>query len=87
MAQESVERSQKRSLRRRSQSLNLSISTGRKGNVTDLNKYPYRIQTKKKLAVADKKDMAGKMAEKNQKFERVPHSQDFSPQLSPPGVI
>ena len=67
MTQESVERSQKRSLRRRSQSLNLSISTGRKVNVTDLNKYPYRIQTKQKLTVADKKDMA----EKNQKFERI----------------
>ena len=87
MAQESVERSQKRSLRRSSQSSNLSISTGRKVNVTDLNKYPYRIQTKQKLTVADKKDMAEKMAKKNQKFERVPHSPDFSLQLSSPGVI
>ena len=43
--------------------------------VADLNKYPYRIQTKK-LTLADKKDMA----EKNQKFERAPHSLDFSPQ-------
>ena len=46
MVQESVERSPKRSLRRRSQSLNLSMSTGRKVIVADLNKYPYRIQTK-----------------------------------------
>ena len=58
MVQESVERSGKRSLRRRSQSLNLSMSTGRKVIVADLNKYPYRIQTKQKLIVADKKDMA-----------------------------
>ena len=42
MIQESVERSPKRSLRRRSQSLNLSMSTGRKVIVADLNKYPYR---------------------------------------------
>ena len=55
--------------------------------VVDLNKYPYRIQTKQKLTVADKKDMAEKMAEKNQKFEWAPHSPDFSPQLSSSGVI
>ena len=55
--------------------------------VVDLNKYPYGIQTKQKLTVADKKDMAEKMAEKNQKFVRAPHSPDFSPQLSSPGVI
>ena len=87
MVQESVERSPKRSLRRRSQSLNLSMSTGRKVMVADLNKYPYRIQTKQKLTVADKKDMAEKMAEKGQKFERAPHIPDFSPQLSSSGVI
>ena len=68
-------------------SLNLSMSTGIKVIVLDLNKHPYRIQTKQKLTVADKKDMAEKMAEKNQKFERAPHSLDFSPQLSSPGVI
>ena len=79
MVQESVERSPKRSLRRRSQSLNLSMSTDRKVIVADLNKYPYRIQTKQKLIVADKKDMAEKMAEKGQKFERAPHISDFSP--------
>ena len=67
-------------------SLNLSMSTGRKVIVVDLNKYPYRIQTKQRLTVADKKDMSEKMAEKNQKFERVPHSLDFSPQLSSPGL-
>ena len=83
MVQESVERSPKRSLRRRSQSLNLSMSTGRKVIVADLNKYPYRIQTKQKLTVADKKDMT----EKGQKFERAPHIPDFSPQLSSSGVI
>ena len=55
--------------------------------VAHLNKYPYRIQTKQKLTVADKKDMAEKMADKNQKFERAPHSPDFSPQLSSSGVI
>ena len=54
------------------------MSTGKKVIVVDLNKYPYRIQTKQKLTVADKKDMAEKMAEKNQKFEWVPHSPDFS---------
>ena len=64
MVQESVERNPKRSLRRRSQSLNLSMPTGRKVIVADLNKYQYRIQTKQKLTVADKKDMAEKMAEK-----------------------
>ena len=63
------------------------MSTGRKEIVVDLNKYPCHIQTKQKLTMADKKDMAEKMAEKNQKFERVPHSPDFSPQLSSPGVI
>ena len=68
-------------------SLNLSMSTGRKVIVVDLDKYPYRIQTKQKLTVTDKKDMAEKMAEKNQKFEWAPHSPDFSPQLSSPGVI
>ena len=68
-------------------SLNLSMSTGIKVIVLDLNKHPYRIQTKQKLTVADKKDMAEKMAEKNQKFERAPHSLDFSPKLSSPGVI
>ena len=47
--------------------------------VVDLNKYPYRIQTKKKLTVADKNNMVEKMAERNQKCERVPHSLDFSP--------
>ena len=85
--QESVERSPKRSFRCRSQSLNFSMSTGRKVIVEDLNKYSYRIQTKQKLTVADKKDMAEKMADKNQKFERAPHSPDFSPQLSSSGVI
>ena len=73
MAQDFFERSPKRSLRRRSQSLNLSMSTGRKVIVADLSKYPYRIQTKQKLIVADKKDMAEKMAEKGQKFELAPH--------------
>ena len=71
MIQESVERSPKRLLQRRSQSLNLSMPTGRKVNVEDLNKYPYRIQTKQKLTVADKKDMAEKMVDMNQKFERA----------------
>ena len=87
MIQESVERSPKRSLRRRSQSWNFSMSTGRKVIVEDLNKYPYRIQTKQKLTVADKKDMVEKMADKNQKFERAPRSPDFVPQLSSSGVI
>ena len=87
MVQESVERSLKLPLRRRSQSLNLSMLTGRKVIVVDLNKYSYRIQTKQKLTVADKKDMAEKMAEKNQKFERAPHSPDFSPQPSSSRVI
>ena len=87
MVQESVERSPKRSLGRRSQSLNLSMSTGRKVIVADLNKYPYRIQTKQKLTVADQKDMAEKMAEKGQKFERAPHIPDFSPHLFSYGVI
>ena len=79
MALKSVEQSPKRSLRRRNQSLNLSMSTTSKVMVADLNKYPYRIQTKQKLTVTDKKDMAEKMAEKNQKFELAPHSPDFSP--------
>ena len=79
MAQESVERSSKRSLRRRRQSLNLSMSTGMKMIIADLNRYPYRIQTKQKLTVANKKDMVEKMAEKNQKFELAPHSPDFRP--------
>ena len=79
MAQESVERSPKRSLRRHSQSLNVSMSTGKKVIVADLNKYPYYIQIKEKLTVADKKDMAEKMVEKNQKFEGAPHSPSFSP--------
>ena len=87
MVQESAERSPKRSLRRRSQSLNLSMLTGRKLIVADLNKYPYRIQTKQKLTVADKKDLAEKMAEKGQKFERAPHIPDFSPKISSSGVI
>ena len=65
MIQESVERSPKRSLRRRSQSLNLSMLTGRKVIAADLNKYPYRIQTKQKLTVADKKDMAEKMLKRS----------------------
>ena len=82
MVQESVERSPKRSLRRRSQSLNLSMLTGRKLIVADWNEYPYRVQTKQKLTVADKEDMAEKMAEKGQNFERVPHIPDFSPKLS-----
>ena len=60
IVQESVERSPKRSLRCRSQSLNLSMPTGRRVIVADLNKYPYRIQTKQKLTVADKKDMMKK---------------------------
>ena len=63
------------------------MSTGRKVIVVDLNKYSYRIQTKQKLTMVDKKDMAEKMAEKKQKIERAPHSPDFSPQLSSPGVI
>ena len=84
--QESVKRSPKRSFRRRSQSLNLSMLPGRKVIVEDLNKYPYRIQTKQKLTVADKKDMAEKMADKNQKFERAPHSPDFSPSFLPLGL-
>ena len=46
MVQQSVERSPKRSLRCRSQFLNLFMSTGRKVIVADLNKYPYRIETK-----------------------------------------
>ena len=87
MVQESVERSPKRSIRRRSQSLNLSMSTGRKVIVADLKKYPYRMQTKQKLIVANKKDMAEKMAEKDQEFERAPHIPDFSPQHSSSGVI
>ena len=87
MIQESIERSPKRSLRRRSQSWNLSMSTGRKVIVEDLKKYSYRIQTKQKLAVAGKKDMVEKMTDKNQKFERAPRSPDFSPQLSSSGVI
>ena len=86
MIQESVELSPKRSLRRRSQSLNLSMSTGRKVIVEDLNKYPYRIQTKQKLTVADNKDMAEKMADKNQKFDRAPHSPYFSPSFLPLGL-
>ena len=45
------------------------------------------MQTKQKLTVADKKDMAEKMAEKNLKFEWAPNSLDFSPQLSSPWVI
>ena len=65
MVQESVERSPKRLLRRRSQSLNLSMLTGRKVIAADLNKYPYRIQTKQKLTVADKKDMAEKMLKRS----------------------
>ena len=87
MVQESVERSPKRSLRRHSQSLNLSMLTGRKLIVADWNKYPYRKQTKQKLTVVDTKDMAEKMAEKGQKFERAPHIPDFSPKLSSSGVI
>ena len=89
MVQESVERSPKRSLRRRSQSLYLSMLTGRKVImiVADLNKYSYRIQTKQKLIVADKKDIAEIMAEKGQKFEWAPHIPDFSPQPSSSGVI
>ena len=83
MVQESVEWSPKRSLRRRSQSLNLNMLTGRKLIVADWNKYPYCTQTQQKLTVADKKDMA----EKGQKFERAPHIPDFSPKLSSCGVI
>ena len=87
MVLESAERSPKRSLRRRCQSLNLSMSTGRKVILADLNKYPYNVQAKQKLTVADRKDMAVKMAEKGQKFERAPHISDFSKQLSSSGVI
>ena len=83
MVQESVERSPKRSLRRRSQSLNLSMLTCRKLIVVDWNKYPYLVHTKQKLTVVDKTDMA----EKGQKFERAPHILDFSPKLSSSGVI
>ena len=83
MVQESVERSPKRSLRCRGQSLNLSMLTGRKVIVVDWNKYPYLVQTKQKQTVTDKKDMA----EKGQKFERAPHIPDFSPKLSSSGVI
>ena len=83
MVQESVDRRPKRSLRRRSQSLDLSMLTGRKVIVADLNKYPYRIQTKQKLTAADKKGMA----EKSQKFLQPPHVLDFSPRLSSSGVI
>ena len=83
IVEESVERSPKRSLRRRSQSLNLSMLTGRKLIVADWNKYPYCKQTKQKLTVVDTKDMA----EKGQKFERAPHIPDFSPKLSSSGVI
>ena len=87
MVQESIEQSPKRSLRRRSQSLNLSMLTGRKLIAADWNKHPYRMQTKQKLIVTDKKDMAEKMAEKGQKFERVPHIPDVSPKLSSSGVM
>ena len=59
------------------------MSTGTIVIVVDLNNYPYRIQTKQKLTVADKKDMA----EKNQKFEGAPHSPGFSPELSISGVV
>ena len=52
------------------------MSTGRKVIVADLNKYPYRIKTKQKLTVADRKDMvekmAEKMAEKNQNLSERP---------------
>lgn len=71
---ESVEQSPKRSLRRRSQALNLSVETCRRVIVDDLKQYPYRIQTKQKLTVADKtkrKAMAEKMLDKmevNPKF-------------------
>lgn len=64
---ESVEQSPKRSLRKRCQSLDLSFETCRRVIVEDLKKYPYRIQTKQKLTVADKtkrKAMADKMLEK-----------------------
>ena len=75
MVRESVEQSPKRSVRRRSQSLNLSYGTCRRVIVDDLEKYPYRIQTKQKLNVADKakrKAMSTKMLdkmEKNPKFK------------------
>ena len=87
LVQETVERSPKRSLRRRSKIFEFEHVNWQKVIVVDLNKYPYRIQTKEKLTVIDKKDMAEKIAEKNQKFEQVPHSLDFNPQLSSPGVI
>ena len=82
MVQESVERSPKGSLRRRSQSLNLSMPTGGKVILADLNKYPYRIQTKQKLTAADKRDMA----EKGQKFERAPIFRIVAPSFLPLGL-
>ena len=71
VVQESVERSPKQLLRRRSQSLNLNMSTGRKVIVTDLKKYPYRIKTKQKASVANKQDIAEKMAEKIEKNQKI----------------
>ena len=53
----------------------------------DLNKYPYRIQTKRKLTVAYKKDMAEKMAEKNQKFEQAPIVWILAPYFFPWGYL
>ena len=67
IVRESVEQSPKRSLRKRCQSLDLSFETCRRVIVESLKKYPYRIQTKQNLTVADKtkrKAMADKMLEK-----------------------
>ena len=68
-------------------SLKMSMSTGRKLIVVDLNKYPYRIQTKRKLTVANKKDMAEKMAGKNQKFEQAPIVWILAPYFFPWGYL
>ena len=86
LVQESVERSPKRSLRRRSKIFEFEHVNRHKVIVVDLNKYPYRIQTKEKLTVTDKKDMAEKIAEKNQKFERVPIVWILAPNFLPLGL-
>ena len=67
-------------------SLNLGMSTGRKVIVAYLDKYPYRIQAKQKLTVADKKDMAEKMAEKSKNLSGRPIVRILAPTFLPLGL-
>lgn len=70
---ESLQQSPKRSVRKRSQSLNMSRETCRRVLVNNIRAYPYRIQTLQTLTVSDKKQrkaMAVKILDKIEETTR-----------------